>query len=205
MVVKYISESGDYYHHSVYCLDLNKKTTNGTVSKSSSTKKVKPEITYCLVNGVRELNKTCHNSKYSSGHATEDYFITGAAIHVLNGEVKLSYYGKGNTGTYAKISALVTDAKKYSTDDYNDNGLTKSISYSISPAKSKWEKVADGLYRSKEKFVRTKKGTIKNIKYTISGAPAGLTTGEIKTDASKIDDENDLKKYDICVAQTEAS
>ena len=205
MGVKYISESGDYYHHSVYCLDLNKKTTNGTVSKSSSTKKVKPEITYCLVNGVRELNKTCHNSKYSSGHATEDYFITGAAIHVLNGEVKLSYYGKGNTGTYAKISALVTDAKKYSTDDYNDNGLTKSISYSISPAKSKWEKVADGLYRSKEKFVRTKKGTIKNIKYTISGAPAGLTTGEIKTDASKIDDENDLKKYDICVAQTDAS
>lgn len=205
MGVKYISESGDYYHHSVYCLDLNKKTTNGTVSKSSSTKKVKPEITYCLVNGVRELNKTCHNSKYSSGHATEDYFITGAAIHVLNGEVKLSYYGKGNTGTYAKISALVTDAKKYSTDDYNDNGLTKSISYSISPAKSKWEKVADGLYRSKEKFVRTKKGTIKNIKYTISGAPAGLTTGEIKTNASKIDDENDLKKYDICVAQTDAS
>lgn len=176
-----------------------------TVSKSSSTKKVKPEITYCLVNGVRELNKTCHNSKYSSGHATEDYFITGAAIHVLNGEVKLSYYGKGNTGTYSKISALVADAKKYSTDDYNDNGLTKSISYSISPAKSKWEKVADGLYRSKEKFVRTKKGTIKNIKYTISGAPAGLTTGEIKTDASKIDDENDLKKYDICVAQTDAS
>lgn len=205
MGVKYILESGDYYHHSVYCLDLNKKTTNGTVSKSSSTKKVKPEITYCLVNGVRELNKTCHNSKYSSGHATEDYFITGAAIHVLNGEVKLSYYGKGNTGTYAKISALVTDAKKYSTDDYNDNGLTKSISYSISPAKSKWEKVADGLYRSKEKFVRTKKGTIKNIKYAISGAPAGLTTGEIKTDASKIDDENDLKKYDICVAQTDAS
>lgn len=91
MGVKYISESGDYYHHSVYCLDLNKKTTNGSVSKSSSTKKVKPEITYCLVNGVRELNKTCHNSKYSSGHATEDYFITGAAIHVLNGEVKLSY------------------------------------------------------------------------------------------------------------------
>lgn len=205
MGVKYISESGDYYHHSVYCLDLNKKTTNGSVSKSSSTKKVKPEITYCLVNGVRELNKICHNSKYSSGHATEDYFITGAAIHVLNGEVKLSYYGKGNTGTYSKISTLVADAKKYSTDDYNDNGLTKSISYSISPAKSKWEKVADGLYRSKEKFVRTKKGTIKNIKYTISGAPAGLTTGEIKTDASKIDDENDLKKYDICVAQTDAS
>lgn len=92
MGVKYISESGDYYHHSVYCLDLNKKTTNGSVSKSSSTKKVKPEITYCLVNGVRELNKTCHNSKYSSGHATEDYFITGAAIHVLNGEVSRSIF-----------------------------------------------------------------------------------------------------------------
>lgn len=45
--------------------------------------------------------------------------------------------------------------------------------------------VDGGLYRSKEKFVRTKKGTIKNIKYTISGAPAGFTTDEIKTDASK--------------------
>ena len=39
MGVKYISESGDYYHHSVYCLDLNKKTTNGSVSKSSSSGK----------------------------------------------------------------------------------------------------------------------------------------------------------------------
>lgn len=33
MGVKYISESGDYYHHSVYCLDLNKKTTNGIADK----------------------------------------------------------------------------------------------------------------------------------------------------------------------------
>lgn len=204
MGIKYISESGDYYHHSVYCLDLNKKTTNGSVSKSG-TGKVKPEITYCLVNGVRTYNGKCHNDKYSSGNATEDYFITGAAIHVLNGEVKLSYYSKGNTGTYKKISALVADAKNYDKNAYNDNGLTKSISYSISPVKSKWEKIADGLYRSKEKFVRTKSGTVKDVKYTISGAPSGLTTGEIKTDASKIDDENDLKKYDICVAQTDAS
>lgn len=204
MGIKYISESGDYYHHSVYCLDLNKQTTNGKVNKSGNGK-VKPEITYCLVNGVRTLNGKCHNDKYSSGNAAEDYFITGAAIHVLNGEVKLSYYSKGNTGTYKKISAMVTDAKNYDKNDYNDNGLTKSIRYSISPAKSKWEKVSDGLYRSKEKFVRTKSGTVKDVKYTISGAPSGLTTGEIKTDASKIEDENDLKKYDICVAQTDAS
>lgn len=204
MGIKYISQSGDYYQHSVYCLDLNKNTTNGTV-KSSDSKKVKPEITYCLMNGVRKLNETCHNKKYSVGNATADYFITGAAIHTLNGEVKLSYYGKGNNDVYQKISQLVTDAKKYNPDEYNDNGLTKSISYSISPTKSKWVKVSEGLYRSKEKFVRTKKGTIKNVKYTISGTPSGLKTGEIKTNSSKIDNEDDLKKYDVCVAQTDAS
>lgn len=60
------------------------------------------------------------------------------------------------------------------------------------------------MYRSKDKFVRTKTGTITNVVYSITGAPSGLTTGEIKTDASKIDDEADLKKYDICVAQTDA-
>ena len=36
---------------------------------------------------------------------------------------------------------------------------------------------------------------------TISG---GLTVGELKTDASDIEDDSDLKKYDICVAQTDA-
>lgn len=94
--VKYISESGDYYHHLVYCLDMNKNTTSGTVSSSSSTSKIKPTITYCLVNGARKLNGTCNNSKYSSGSATQDYFITSAAIHVLNGEVGLSYYNNGS-------------------------------------------------------------------------------------------------------------
>ncbi len=201
--VKYISESGDYYHHLVFCLDMNKNTTSGTVSSSGSTSKIKPTITYCLVNGARKLNGTCHNSKYSSGNATQDYFITSAAIHVLNGEVGLSYYNNGS-GTYSKISSLVSDAKKHG-DDYADNGLTKSVTYSISPKKSEWKDMGDGLYRSAEKFVRTKKGAITDVKYTITGAPAGLTVGEIKTDSSEIEDENDLKKYDLCVAQTDAS
>lgn len=201
--VKYISETGDYYHHLVYCLDMNKNTTSGTVSSSGSTSKIKPTITYCLVNGARKLNGTCNNSKYSSGSATQDYFITSAAIHVLNGEVGLSYYNNGSS-TYSKIASLVADAKKHG-DDYADNGLTKSVSYSISPKKSEWKDMGDGLYRSADKFVRTKKGTITNVKYTITGAPAGLTVGEIKTDSSDIEDKNDLKKYDICVAQTDAS
>lgn len=201
--IKYISESGDYYHHLVYCLDMNKNTTSGTVSSSGSTSNIKPVITYCLVNGARKLNGTCHNSKYSSGSATQDYFITSAAIHVLNGEVSLSYYNNGS-GTYSKISTLVADAKKHG-DDYADNGLTKSVSYSISPKKSEWKDMGDGLYRSADKFVRTKTGAITDVKYTITGAPDGLTVGEIKTDSSDIEDENDLKKYDICVAQTDAS
>ncbi len=201
--VKYISESGDYYHHLVYCLDMNKNTTSGTVSSSSSTSKIKPTVTYCLVNGARKLNGTCHNSKYSSGSATQDYFITSAAIHVLNGEVGLSYYNNGSN-TYKKIASMVEDAKKHG-DDYADNGLTKSVTYSISPKKSEWKDMGDGLYRSADKFVRTKTGAITDVKYTITGAPAGLTVGEIKTDSSDIEDENDLKKYDICVAQTDAS
>ena len=203
MGVKYISESGKYHNHLVYCLDMNKNTTNGTVSSSTSTSKIKPTITYCLVNGARELNGKCHNDKYSSGNAKEDYFITGASIHVLNGEVGLSYYNNGSS-TYKKIASMVEDAKKHG-DDYAANGLTKSVTYSILPKKSEWKDMGDGLYRSADKFVRTKTGAITDVKYTITGAPAGLTVGEIKTDSSEIEDENDLKKYDICVAQTDAS
>ena len=58
------------------------------------------------------LSGPCHNSKYSAGSAAADYFITGASIHVLNGEVKLSYYNNGSS-VYKKIAAMVEDAKKY--------------------------------------------------------------------------------------------
>ena len=64
--------------------------------------------------------------------------------------------------------------------------------------------MGDGLFRSKEKFVRTKTGTITNVSYKITGQPGGLTVGELKTDASDIEDDSDLKKYDLCVAQTDA-
>ena len=202
MGIKYISSSGDYYQHLVFCLDMNKNTTSGTVESDGG--KVKPEITYCLVNGARKLNGTCNNSKYSAGSASADYFITSAAIHVLNGEVTLSYYNNGST-VYKKIAALVEDAKHYDKDEYADNGLTKSVTYTISPKKSEWKDMGDGLYRSADKFVRTKSGSITNVKYTITGAPDGLTVGEIKTDASEIKNADDLKKYDICVAQTDAS
>ncbi|MCM1158274.1 MAG: prealbumin-like fold domain-containing protein, partial [Clostridium sp.] len=202
--IKYISESGDYHNHLVYCLNLNKNTTNGTVGSSASKSSIKPEITFCMVNGARKLNGTCHNSKYSAGSASADYFITSAAIHVLNGEVKLSYYNNGSS-VYTKIAALVSDAKNYDEDEYDAaTGVTKSITYKISPKKTEWQDMGDGLYRSKEKFVRTKTGTITNVSYKITGQPGGLTVGELKTDASDIEDDSDLKKYDICVAQTDA-
>ncbi|MCM1203700.1 MAG: prealbumin-like fold domain-containing protein, partial [Bacteroidales bacterium] len=202
--IKYISESGDYHNHLVYCLNLNKNTTNGTVGSSASKSSIKPEITFCMVNGARKLNGTCHNSKYSAGSASADYFITSAAIHVLNGEVKLSYYNNGSS-VYSKIAALVSDAKNYDEDEYDAaTGVTKSITYKISPKKTEWQDMGDGLYRSKEKFVRTKTGTITNVSYKITGQPGGLTVGELKTDASDIEDDSDLKKYDICVAQTDA-
>lgn len=204
MGIKYISESGDYHNHLVYCLNLNKSTTKGDVSSSASKSSIKPEITFCMVNGARKLNGKCHNSKYSAGSASTDYFITGAAIHVLNGEVKLSYYNNGSN-IYKKIAALVSDAKNYDEDEYDEaTGVTKSITYKISPKKTEWQDMGDGLYRSKEKFVRTKMGTITDISYKIMGQPSGLTVGELKTDASEIEDDSDLKKYDICVAQTDA-
>lgn len=204
MGIKYISESGDYHNHLVYCLNLNKNTTSGNVSASSGGSSIKPEITFCMVNGARTLNGKCHNSKYSAGSASADYFITGAAIHVLNGEVKLSYYNDGSN-VYKRIAALVADAKDYDEDEYDAaTGVTKSITYTISPKKTEWQDMGDGLYRSKEKFVRTKTGTITNVSYKITGQPAGLTVGEIKTDASDIEDDSDLKKYDLCVAQTDA-
>lgn len=203
MGIKYISSSGDYHNRLVYCMDLNKSTTKGEVTAGSNAK-VKPQITYCLVNGARKLNGKCHNSKYSADSASADYFITGAAIHVLNGEVKLSYYNNGSS-VYKKISALVADAKNYDKSEYDTSGLTKSITYTISPKRSEWKDMGDGLYRSADKFVRTKSGTITNVTYTITGQPSGLTVGEIKTDSSEIEDASDLKKYDICVAQTDAS
>ena len=80
-----------------------------------------------MVNGARTLNGTCHNSKYSAGSAAADYFITGASIHVLNGEVKLSYYNNGSS-VYKKIAAMVEDAKNYDEDKYDAaTGVTKSI------------------------------------------------------------------------------
>lgn len=200
--IKYISEEGDYYKHLVYCMDMKKNTTNGTVSAGG---KIKAQITFCLVNGARTLGGKCHTSKYSSNSAAADYFITSAAIHVLNGEVKLSYYNDGS-GVYKNIEQMVNDAKKLDKSKYNlETGLTKSITYTISPKQTAWKDMGDGLYRSEEKFVRSKSGTITDVKYQIKGAPSGLTVGEIKTDSSNIDDEKDLKKYDICVAQTDAS
>lgn len=201
--IKYISESGDYYHHLVYCMDMHKNSTSGTVSASSG--KVKAEITFCLVNGARKLGGTCHTSKYSAGSASADYFVTSAAIHVLNGEASLSYYNNGSK-VYKNIAEMVSDAKKYDKSKYDSaSGCTKSITYSISPKRTEWEQVEDGLYRTKDKLVRTKSGAITNVVYKITGAPSGLTTGEIKTDASEIENPADLKKYDICVAQTDAS
>ena len=127
MGIKYISESGKYHNHLVYCLNLNKNTTNGDVSTSAGRSSIKPEITFCMVNGARTLNGTCHNSKYSAGSAAADYFITGASIHVLNGEVKLSYYNNGSS-VYKKIAAMVEDAKNYDEDKYDAaTGVTKSI------------------------------------------------------------------------------
>ena len=205
MGIKYISQSGDYHNHLVYCLNLNKNTTNGNVGASGSKSSIKPEITFCMVNGARTLNGKCHNSKYSAGSASADYFITGASIHVLNGEVKLSYYNNGSS-VYKKIAAMVEDAKNYDEDEYDEaTGVTKSITYKISPKKTEWQDMGDGLFRSKEKFVRTKTGSITGVSYKITGQPGGLTVGELKTDASDIEDDSDLKKYDICVAQTDAS
>ena len=204
MGIKYISQSGDYHNHLVYCLNLNKNTTNGNVGASGSKSSIKPEITFCMVNGARTLNGKCHNSKYSAGSASADYFITGASIHVLNGEVKLSYYNNGSS-VYKKIAAMVEDAKNYDEDEYDEaTGVTKSITYKISPKKTEWQDMGDGLFRSKEKFVRTKTGSITGVSYKITGQPGGLTVGELKTDASDIEDDSDLKKYDICVAQTDA-
>ena len=41
MGIKYISESGDYHNHLVYCLNLNKSTTKGNVSSSVSRSSIK--------------------------------------------------------------------------------------------------------------------------------------------------------------------
>ena len=122
---------------------------------------------------------------------------------MLNGEVKLSYYNNGS-GVYKNIEQLVNDAKKVSKDEYDlSTGHTKSIKYTISPKSTEWLEVGNGLYRSKDKFVRTKEGPVIDVSYTITGAPSGLTTGEINKSSSDISDEDDLKKYDICVAQTD--
>lgn len=199
--IKYISEEGDYKNHLVYCMDMKKNTTSGTVTAGG---KVKAQVTFCLVNGARTLGGKCHTSKYSSGTAAADYFITSASIHVINGEVKLSYYNDGS-GVYKNIEQMVKDAKSLDKSKYNmETGLTKSITYTISPKKTEWKSVGDGLYRTTDKFVRSKSGTITNVKYQIKGAPSGLKVGESKKDSGDIDNETDLKGFDICVAQTDA-
>ena len=200
MGYKYVSEDGKYKNHLVYCLDIGKNSTDGTIEAG---KNVSAKITYCLVNGAQTKGGKCKNSKYSSGSAEADYFITSAAIHVLNGEVKLSYYNNGS-GVYKNIEQLVTDAKKVNKNEYDlSTGRTKDITYTITPKTSEWKDMGNGLYRSKDKFVRTKEGPIIDVAYSITGAPSGMTTGEINKSSSDISDEDDLKKYDICVAQTD--
>ena len=201
MGYKFISTDGDYKNHLVYCLNLSKNTPASTVTAGS--KNVPAKITFCLVNGARKKGGLCFTDKYSSGDAEKDYFITSAAIHVLNGEVKLSYYDDGS-GVFKNIQQMVEDARNLNKDEYDiNNNTTKSVSYTIDPKKSKWTEYKPGLYRSEEKFVRTKDGPITNVTYTIKGAPAGLTTGEIAKSASDISDEGDLNRFDICVAQTD--
>ncbi len=196
---KYVSSSGDYHNRLVYCLDVGKNTTEGTIV---SGKNVNAKITFCLVNGARKKGGLCVNDKYSSGSAQKDYFITGAAIHVLNGEVKLSYFNDGS-GVYKNIKQMVEDAKKISKDDYNfTTGTTRKISYELSPSKSNWTEISTGLYRSEEKFVRVKTGTITEIKYQFKGVPSGLSTGEISKSSSEINDPSDLSGYDVCISQT---
>ena len=134
MGYKYIVTEGDYYHHLVYCMNVGKNTTNGTVA---SGKNVPAKITFCLVNGAYKKGELCRTSKYSSNAADKDYFITSAAIHVLNGEVKLSYYNDGS-GVYKNIKQMVDDAKNLDKTEYNtQTGATKTVSYSISPKSSK--------------------------------------------------------------------
>lgn len=199
MGYKYVSEDGKYKDRLVYCLDIGKNSTDGTIEAG---KNVSAKITYCLVNGAQKKGGKCKNSKYSSDSANADYFITSAAIHVVNGEVKLSYYNDGS-GVYKNIEQLVNDAKKVKSSEYNlSTGRTKDITYKITPSVSEWIDMGDGLYRSKDKFVRTKEGPIIDVSYSITGAPSGLTTGEINKSSSDISDADDLKKYDICVAQT---
>ena len=203
MGYKYVvTDKEEYKNRLVYCLDIGKTSTDGTIEAG---KNVSAKITYCLVNGAQKKGGKCVNSKYSSGSAEADYFITSAAIHVLNGEVKLSYYNNGS-GVYKNIEQLVNDAKKVSKDEYDlSTGHTKSIKYTISPKSTEWLEVGNGLYRSKDKFVRTKEGPVIDVSYTITGAPSGLTTGEINKSSSDISDEDDLKKYDICETKKEAA
>ena len=170
MGYKYVvTDKEEYKNRLVYCLDIGKTSTDGTIEAG---KNVSAKITYCLVNGAQKKGGKCVNSKYSSGSAEADYFITSAAI--------------GQTGELDGCT-----------------GHTKSIKYTISPKSTEWLEVGNGLYRSKDKFVRTKEGPVIDVSYTITGAPSGLTTGEINKSSSDISDEDDLKKYDICVAQTD--
>lgn len=85
-------------------MDLNKNTTSGTVKAGFFSGSIKLVITFCLVNGARTLNGRCQNTKYSAGSVATNYFIPSAAIYVLNGEVKLSYYKDGSF-VYALTSA----------------------------------------------------------------------------------------------------
>ncbi|MBR3635065.1 MAG: LPXTG cell wall anchor domain-containing protein [Lachnospiraceae bacterium] len=195
---KYIS-SGEYKDCLAYCMDVGKKTTDGSVTSGG---KLPAKITFCLVNGARKKGEKCHTSKYSSGDKDKDYFITSAAIHVLNGEVKLSYYDNGSD-VYKNIKKMVEDAKHLDKNEYNLNyGTVRGITYTVAPKASKWKQIKDGLYRSEDKFVREKTGTIKSVKYKVTGAPSGLKVGEISKDSSDISSEEDLAKYDIAVAQT---
>lgn len=146
--VMYASVNG--YNRLVYCLCSRKRTPNGTNNYTGRfSGALQKKMNYVLYHGARYYGNTCYTSKYSTGNASGDYYVTCMAVHMLNAAAKnepgynlWDFKFSGSAKTYYNLSKKLYDDANKNYNDYSADDMWKKDAVSISPAPQqswKWD------------------------------------------------------------------
>lgn len=104
----------------VYCLEFSKDSPEGGLSMEY-VGWANRQVSYALYYGAVYYGYPCRYAPYSTGDWQMDYYVTQAAIHILNGEFTLAAMQKGMNASnatqaeknlaYDRINRLVSDAQ----------------------------------------------------------------------------------------------
>ena len=146
--VMYASVNG--YNRLVYCLCSRKRTPNGTNNYTGRfSGALQKKMNYVLYHGARYYGNTCYTSKYSTGNASGDYYVTCMAVHMLNAAAKnepgynlWDFKFSGSAKTYYNLAKKLYDDANKNYNDYSADDMWKKDAVSISPASQqswKWD------------------------------------------------------------------